>query len=68
MKYKVNFHAEIVIKGMIKAKCIITRKKKTVDEEQSKPEELTDVDWKCFLSQSCSPGKIPYKEIHLNHC
>lgn len=27
MKYKVNFHAEIVIKGMINQKCIITRKK-----------------------------------------
>lgn len=26
MKYKVNFHAEIVIKGMINQKCIITRK------------------------------------------
>lgn len=38
MKYQVNFYAEIVIKGMIKSNCIITRKK-TIDEEESKTEQ-----------------------------
>lgn len=42
MKYQVNFHAEIVIKGMIKSNCIITRKKNPIDEEESQTEQA---DW-----------------------
>lgn len=48
MKYKVNFHAEIVIKGMIKSNCIITRKKKQLMRNSLKQSKLTDVDSKSF--------------------